>query len=126
MNLILLPETYAIWKLPATAPLPQVAFFAAIRTADELSLVTEDALAPSGVPCERGWRALKVAGPLDFSLTGILAAIAVPPAAAKIPIFALSTFDTDYVLVKEIQLTAAVAALESAGHVVGAAERSVA
>ncbi len=118
MNLTLLPEAYAIWKLPATAPLPQVPFFAAIRTGDELSLVTEEALAPSGVPCERGWRALKVAGPLDFSLTGILAALAVPLADAKIPIFALSTFDTDYILVKETQLTAAVAALESAGHTI--------
>lgn len=116
MNLTLLPETYAIWKLPATAPLPHVPFFAAIRTGDELSLVTEDALAPSGVPCERGWRALKVSGPLDFSLTGILAALTVPLADANIPIFALSTFDTDYILVKETQLTAAVAALESAGH----------
>ena len=72
MNLTLLPEIFAIWKLPATAPLPQVAFFAAIRTDDELSLVTEDALAPSGVPCERGWRGLKVAGPLDFALGTVL------------------------------------------------------
>lgn len=122
MNLTLLPETYAIWKLPASAPLPQVPFFAAIRTGEELSLVTEETWAPSGVPCERGWRALKVAGPLDFSLTGILAALAVPLAAAKVPIFALSTFDTDYVLVKETQLTAAVAALESAGHTVSERE----
>jgi uncharacterized protein len=118
VNLTLLPETYAIWKLPAPAPLPQVPFFAAIRTGDELSLVTEEALAPSGVPCEHSWRALRVAGPLDFSLTGILAAIAVPLADAKVPIFALSTFDTDYVLVKETQLSAAIAALEAAGHVV--------
>jgi uncharacterized protein len=119
VNLTLLPATYAIWKLPATAPLPQVPFFAAIRTGEELSLVTEDALAPNGVSCERGWRALKVAGPLDFALTGVLAALAVPLAQAGIPIFALSTFDTDYVLVKETQLTAAVAALEAAGHTVG-------
>ena len=119
MNLIFLPETFAVWKLPATAPLPQVAFFAAIRTRDELALVTEDALAPKGVPCERDWRALKVAGPLDFALTGILAALVVPLADAKIPIFALSTFDTDYVLIKDAQLTEAITALEGAGHVLG-------
>jgi uncharacterized protein len=118
MNLTLLPETYAIWKLPETAPLPQVPFFAAIRTDEELTLVTDERLAPHGILCERGWRTLKVAGPLDFSLTGILAALAVPLATAKVPIFALSTFDTDYVLVKETQLTAAVVALEAAGHVV--------
>jgi uncharacterized protein len=123
VNLTLLPETYAIWKLPETAPLPQVPFFAAIRTGDELSLVTEERLAPHGVLCERGWRALKVAGPLDFSLTGILAALAVPLAAAKIPIFALSTFDTDYVLVKDTQLSTAIAALEVAGHVVEFGDR---
>ena len=118
MNLTLLSGIFTIWKLPATAPLPQVPFFAAIRTGDELSLVTEDSLAPSGVPRERGWRALKVAGSLGFSLTGILAALAVPLADANIPIFALSTFDTDYILVKETQLSAAVAALESAGHTI--------
>jgi uncharacterized protein len=116
LRLTILPESFAIWKLPTSAPLPQVAFFAAIRTGDELSLVTEDALAPNGVPCERGWRALRVAGPLDFSLTGILASLATPLAEAKIPIYALSTFETDYVFVKEATLAAAITALENAGH----------
>lgn len=116
MELCVLTPRFAVWRLPASAPLPQVPFFAALRTDDELALVTEESIAPSGVPCERGWRALKVLGPLDFSLTGILAALAVPLAEAKIPIFALSTFDTDYVLVKEDQLGAAQVALERAGH----------
>lgn len=116
MNLTLLPSHFAIWKLPATAPLPQVAFFAAVRTHEELSLVTEEALAPSGVPCERGWRALQVVGPLDFSLTGVLAALAVPLAEANVPIFVISTFDTDIILVKDTQLATAIDALDSGGH----------
>jgi uncharacterized protein len=120
MTLTVLPQILAIWKLAPEAPLPlpTTGFFCAIRTDDELSLVTDDALVPEGVACERGWRALKVEGPLDFALTGVLAALAVPLADAQIPIFALSTFDTDYVLVKSDRLDDAIIALEQAGHVV--------
>jgi uncharacterized protein len=118
MTLTALPQVLAIWKLPPEAPLPTLDFFCAIRTDAELSLVTDDALVPEGVEYERGWRALKVTGPLDFALTGILAALAMPLAEAQIPIFALSTFDTDYVLVKFDQLADAIAALERAGHTV--------
>ena len=64
------------------------------------------------------WRALKVAGPLDFSQTGVIAALAVPLAEAKIPIFVLSTFDTDYILVKEGCIVEAIAALQAVGHTV--------
>lgn len=72
--------------------------------------------APETGRLETGWRALKVEGPLDFNLTGILAGIANPLARAGISIFAISTFDTDYVLVREVQLDNALAALRSAGH----------
>ena len=71
---------------------------------------------PEGVKCEKGWRCLKVEGPLDFGLTGILASLAQPLAEAKISIFAISTFDTDYILVKDENFKAAVLALSSAGH----------
>ncbi len=118
MLLTTLPQTLSLWKLAPDASLPTTEFFCAIRTEQELSLVTDDALVPEGVECERGWTALKVEGPLDFALTGILAALAMPLAEAKIPIFALSTFDTDYILVKSDRLADAIAALKQAGHAV--------
>ena len=73
---------------------------------------------PPEAPSERGWRALKVRGPLDFSLTDVLAALTAPLAAASIPIFALSTYDTDYVLVAGRNLKRAAEALAEAGHTV--------
>jgi hypothetical protein len=120
ITLSLLPETFAVCRLPAEAPLPAWAlagpFFAITRTADELSIVCVQAQVPSGVTCQPGWRCLQVAGPLDFALTGVLASLAQPLAAAGVSIFALSTYDTDYLLVPEAQLDAAQAALHSAGH----------
>jgi hypothetical protein len=86
------------------------------RTAEELSVVCAAAGVPAGVRADRGWRSLRVAGPLDFSLTGVLASIAGPLAAAKISIFAIATFDTDYVLVRETNLSAAIECLKAAGH----------
>jgi hypothetical protein len=86
------------------------------RTPDELSVVADEAAVPAGVRAERGWRALQVAGPLDFNLTGILASLAYPLARAGISLFAVSTFDTDYVLIKEDKLHDALAALQAAGH----------
>lgn len=118
MTLTVLPHAFAIWKLPTAAPLPQVPFFAAIRTDEELTLVTEEGFAPKGVPCERGWRGLKLAGPMDLTLTGVLASLAVPLAEAGIAIFVVSTFDTDYILVKEARLDDAIATLATAGHTV--------
>jgi hypothetical protein len=82
------------------------------RTADELSVVCPEHRVPDGVRAERGWRAFKVDGPLDFALTGILAGLAVPLAEAGIPIFALSTFDTDYLLVRTSDVERAAATLE--------------
>lgn len=85
-------------------------FFALTRSTDELSIVCEEAQLPGGMDnqkCSRGWRAFRVIGPLDFSLTGVLASIATPLAKAQISLFAISTFDTDYVLVSDAQLDAA-------------------
>lgn len=76
--------------------------------------------AAAGVPADvrsaRGWRCLRVAGRLDFSLSGVLASIAGPLAAAKLSIFAVSTYDTDYVLLREQTLRSAVECLRAAGH----------
>ncbi len=119
LHLTLLPARLGVCRLTAEAPMPAWVggeLTAVTRTPDELSVVCDEQGIPDGVQAEMGWRALKVAGPLDFSLTGVLAALAGPLAAVKISIFALSTFDTDYILVKETALSAAVQTLRSAGH----------
>jgi hypothetical protein len=121
LTLVLLPETFAVCRLPADAPLPAWAlagpYFAITRTSDELSIVCVQAQVPSGVTCQPGWRCLQVAGPLDFALTGVLASLAQPLAAAGVSIFAISTYDTDYLLVPDRSLAAALAALRNAGHI---------
>lgn len=114
--LSVLPSRLAIFQSARLLP-PAGAFFCCTRTATEQSYVMEEHLAPAdAAPVNPAWRALMVHGPLDFSLTGVLASLAGPLAEARISIFALSTFDTDYVLVKEDALPAAVAALRAAGH----------
>lgn len=86
------------------------------RTADELSIVVAQDLVPDGVEGEGGWRALSVCGPLDFALTGVLASLAAPLADAAVPIFVVSTFDTDWLLLPGDRLEEGIAALEAAGH----------
>jgi uncharacterized protein len=122
VTLQLLDGELSVCRLPADALAPEVpataALFALVRTSAELSVVCAAADAPPGAVVEPGWRALAVRGPLDFALTGILASLAGPLADAGIPIFAISTYDTDYVLVREPDLAAASDALRGAGHVV--------
>lgn len=122
LTLKVMSQTLAVCRLPPQDQLPdwalQGAFFAVMRTPEELSIVCEQAQVPEDCLCEKNWRSLKVVGPLDFSLTGILSAIAAPLAAAHISIFALSTYDTDYVLVKGDKLEAAIAVLSAAGHTI--------
>jgi hypothetical protein len=116
LTLSLLPETLAVARLPAGAPLPgwidwSDPFVTVSRTRDELSIVCLEARVPAEAQAERGWRGFKVEGPLDFALTGILARLAVPLAEAGISIFAISTYDTDYLLVRTAELEAATAVL---------------
>jgi hypothetical protein len=92
------------------------ALWALTRTAEETSVVCAVDHAPTGATVEDGWMAFAVAGPLDFGLTGVLAAIASPLADAGVPIFAISTYDTDYVLVKRSDEASAREALTGAGH----------
>ncbi|MBS1840195.1 MAG: ACT domain-containing protein [Acidobacteria bacterium] len=116
------PELYSICRLEPEAAVPQWAagqsFLTISRTKTELSIVCEDARVPQEVHAERNRRLMQVAGTLAFSLTGILAAIAVPLAEAHISIFGVSTYDTDYVLVQDADLEHAISALESAGHAI--------
>jgi hypothetical protein len=99
------------WLPRTTSPLTAI-----VRTDDELSVVCPAAEVPGDVHHEGPWRALKVAGPLDFALVGILARLSAAIADAGISIFAISTFDTDYLLVRGDTLDGAVAALRAAGH----------
>jgi hypothetical protein len=94
------------------------AFTSVTRTSDELSVVCAQDDVPEGVPTEGPWRALRVQGPIVMTLIGVVAALANPLADAGISIFAISTFDTDYILVHEPDFEAAVAALTQSGHVV--------
>lgn len=120
LTLSILPDTFAICRLDPHAPIPSWVtnsdFVSITRTHDELSIVCKQIDAPSEIRCEPDWRCLKVNGTLDFSLTGILASLAAPLAEAHIPLFAVSTFDTDYLLVKEIHRDQAVDILRHAGH----------
>jgi len=119
-QLTILPGSFAIVRLAADAPSPSWAsagnFFSVTRTSDELSVVCLATQVPSSLTAETGWRALKVQGPFALSEIGVLAALAAALAHAKVSLFAISTFDTDYLLVSDKSLNAAVAALRAAGH----------
>jgi len=112
-----LPGEFGICRLAGDSDLPgwvPVAGFVSItRTADELSIVCEQDRIPGEVRCERGWRILMLRGPFGLDEIGVLSPIATALAGAGVSILALSTFDTDYVMIKTIQVTAAVRALEA-------------
>jgi hypothetical protein len=121
LPLVVLPETVAVCRLPAGSPLPEwtgaaSSFLTVSRTPEELSITADQRAIPAAVKCERDYRPIRVRGTLPTDLVGILVAIANPLAEAGISIFAISTYDTDYVLVKAHDLERAVAALEGAGH----------
>jgi len=122
VQLILLVQegSFSVCRLSADARIPDwvpvQGLTSVTRTADELSIVCRGDASPDSAQAERDFRVLKIEGPLDFSLTGILQAVAGPLADADISIFALSTYDTDYVLIKQNDLEKAVSTLELAGH----------
>lgn len=120
LTLTVLPDSLAICRLGPAEDVPDWAmigeFVSITHTTDELSIVCADEHVPSDVKADREWRALKVEGPLDLALTGVLAALASPLAEAQINIFAVSTFDTDYLLVKGYNLARACEVLRQAGH----------
>lgn len=122
LTLSILPGVFAVCRLDPASSVPSWAttdgFNAIVRTAEELSIVCAEQAVPAGVTCQRGWRGLKVAGPLDFALTGVLASLAGPLAEAGVSIFAVSTYDTDYLFLREEQLGTAIDALRRAGFAI--------
>jgi hypothetical protein len=114
------PGQFAVCRLPANAPLPEWAakghFSSITRTADELSIVCAAANVPTEHKRRIPWVCLKIEGPFSFSEVGILASVIGPLAEKGVPVFAISTFDTDYVLVGEDYTGATLQALQDAGH----------
>lgn len=122
LKLKLLYAKYGVARLNKDENVPHWAtcknFLSITKTDDELSIVSEEENFPVSVKCERNWRILKVLGPLDFSLIGILSSISTTLAKQKVSIFAISTYDTDYILVKEASLDVAIKALEEANFII--------
>ena len=120
LSLIILPQRFAICRLSSNVPIPSFLFdsqfFSVSRTSDELSVVLPEEMVPADWKAETGWRCLKVIGPLEFDLTGILASLVLPLYEAGISIFAISTYDTDYLLAREKNLKKATHALMKSGH----------
>jgi uncharacterized protein len=120
VQLYALDDLYAVVRLEPDADIPSWArtghFWSVTRSDSELSVVCPQEQVPPDASAERGWCAFEVAGPLDFSLTGIVASLVTPLADEDIPLFVISTFETDYLLVREHDLHRSVAALTSAGH----------
>lgn len=120
LRLSLLGERLAVCRLDSRAALPEWtsdgSFFSITRTTEELSIICPEDIVPEDAASEKGWRALKVEGPLDFAEVGVLVSVAEPMAVAGVSILAISTYDTDYVLVREDVLETALAVLRKSGH----------
>jgi uncharacterized protein len=117
MNIYVLKNKYCICRFDNDAVLPDwiyiSAFYSITKTADEISVVVEQTdQTLNGLICSKDWRILKVEGPLDFSLSGIIAGISAILKEKKIPIFAISTYETDYFLLKQDNLSAGIKALK--------------
>ncbi len=109
LALTILPDKFAVCRLDSNCSIPlwvlkSKEFYSITKTDDELSIVCYEKSIPRDVKAEKGWKALKIEGPLDLNLSGILSSIVGPLAQEEISVFAISTYDTDYVLVKEEKL----------------------
>jgi len=128
LTLNLLPDTYAIWQLPADALSPSIPadrFTCVIRTPEELSGVCpSDDVPAQATAVDDGWRCLQFIGPFDLTLTGIMVQVAQPLAAAGVPIFTLATYNTDYILIPHARLNDALAALHQAAITVLISQQS--
>jgi hypothetical protein len=120
LTIEILPDNYSIYRFKSGSEIPdwiyKSEFYSITKTNEETSVVafqTDDA---AGLKCSRDWRVLKIAGPLDFSLVGIVADVTSTLKDKNIPVFIISTYDTDYILIKQNDLIAGIIALEERGH----------
>lgn len=122
MKLFVLPDTFSICRFSADHAIPSIpacAFVSVTRTSTELSVVCRsDQLSSDALERSDGWRCIAVEGPLDFALTGVLHSLLKPLATAKISVFTISTFETDYLLVRGESLDRAIEVLARDGHIV--------
>ena len=122
LTLLALHGRYGICRLASDEPVPtwglQVEFFSVTRTAEELSIVCAETQIPTTVLCESGWRLFKIDAIMDFSLVGIVAGISAALSGANIGIFVLTTYKTEYILVRQPDFAAAAIALRTAGYTV--------
>ena len=124
LDLDLLPEEYAVCRLPAGSAIPaslssgpdDKSVISVTWAPDELSVICPADRVPEGATVEAAWRCLRVVGPLDLALTGVLASLIGPLADARVNIVAFSTYDTDYLLIPQVRLSEAVDTLLAAGH----------
>ncbi len=116
----LLPGRFAVCRLDASSPVPPWAvaggLWSVTRTADEVSVVCAEESVPPGVRVEAGWRAFRLEGPVPFNTVGVVSSLTAPLATQGVSVFVLSTFDTDYLLVKEAAVPRARKALTAAGY----------
>lgn len=121
LDLVLLPDDYAVCRLDPSASVPAgldggKGVVSVTWTGDEISIICPVSQAPTSATVNAPWRCFRVSGPLDLALTGIMAALVSPLAEARVNVFVFSTYDTDYVLVPAVRLDEAHAALVGAGH----------
>ncbi len=120
LSLVVLPQTFSVYRFDPAQPIPEevfaAPFFTITKTAEELSVVVPESVQLNSQQCEPGWSALMVQGPLDFELVGVLASIAGVLAGEGISLFAVSTYDTDYVLVKNAHLAQTTVVLHENGY----------
>jgi len=122
LTLAVLPERFAVCRFGPSEDLPAWAtrapVFSVTRTRDELSIVCPEENIPADTRSAKGWRALRLVGTFDFAMTGILVSVVGPLARVGVSIFSFSTYDTDYVMVREDQLEKARKALTDRGHTI--------
>ena len=121
-KLTILKDLFTVHKFSPNYEIPiqvfESHFYSISKTEDELSIVCKSSLLLDSHYKETGWSCIKVVGSLDFSLTGILAGISLVLAKAEISIFAISTFDTDYILLKTEKVKSAIKELSSSGYII--------
>jgi hypothetical protein len=120
LTLLVLAEKFAVCRFDKGAAVPPWvwagSFSSVTQTMDEISIVCLQQQVPQELNVSRDWRCLKVAGPLDFSMIGVLSSLAMPLAEAGVSILAISTYETDYLLVKQDDLEKAIKSLSDSGH----------